>query len=34
MLQNRFDMSVNAAEIFENGWERVRGRFTADELED
>ena len=34
MLQNRFDMSINAAEIFENGWERVRGRFSVDELED
>lgn len=31
MLQNRFQLAVDSAEVFEEGWERVKAKFAAEE---
>lgn len=34
MLENRFQLSIDAAEIFEQGWDRVKGKFNEEEVSD
>lgn len=34
MLENRFQLAVDAAEVFESGWDRVRAKFVEPEEED